>query len=168
MSGSYNVSSEAALDAAIVAIDAASLSDPAGTAYSISFATNITLTSNLAAITLANGDSLSVTGTLAKPAKIVGGGHRGFVVESGNVSLVNFNLAGFSAKGGAGGAGRCDENCQDRSAGAWNQCASLGANGHRGNSGFRLKHCERAVNSSGVRSAHHRRSVAERMSCSQF
>jgi hypothetical protein len=105
MSGSYNVSTEAALDAAIVAIDAASLSDPAGTAYSISFATNITLTSDLAAITLANGDSLSVTGMSAKPAKIVGGGHRGFVVESGNVSLVNFKLAGFRAKGGDGGAG---------------------------------------------------------------
>jgi hypothetical protein len=106
MSGSYSVSDEAALNAAILAIDTASLTAPAGTAYSITITGKISMTTDLAAITLANGDSLSISGDSAKPDHLTGGSHRGFVVESGNVTLAQLDMSGFAAKGGAGGSGQ--------------------------------------------------------------
>jgi hypothetical protein len=65
------------------------------------------LASDIPAIALATGDTLTIQGANADNpnslAVIDGGGGRGFVVNSGTVSLANLSLIAMSAPGGTGG-----------------------------------------------------------------
>jgi len=109
MSGTtvFSVASEADLDAAIAAIDVGGAASAANTAYVISITTDLSLGSDIPAITLATGDTLSIQGDNTDnsnlSATIDGGGSRGFIVNSGSVSLANLSLIAMTAPGGSGG-----------------------------------------------------------------
>jgi plastocyanin len=99
----FSVSSEATLNAAIAAIDVSGAQSRTNTAYRIDFVKGFTLGSDLDAINLAAGDSLTIDGA---GASLNGGGaQRGFFVYSGAVEIENLTIADAVATGGAGGAG---------------------------------------------------------------
>jgi autotransporter-associated beta strand protein len=100
----FTVATEAALDAAIVTINSASAPN---TDYVILITTDLSLSADIPAINLAAGDTLSIQGDNADninlSAVIDGGGGRGFVVNSGTVTIANLSLIAMSAPGGTGG-----------------------------------------------------------------
>ena len=103
----YTVATEAEFDAAIAAIDLGGTASAANTDYVILITADLGLASDIPAIALATGDTLTIQGANADNpnslAVIDGGGGRGFVVNSGTVSLANLSLIAMSAPGGAGG-----------------------------------------------------------------
>jgi hypothetical protein len=106
----YTISTVGQLNAAIAAMDVGGASAAADTDYTILLTTDLGAGANLTAINLVAGDALTINGdsgnTENNPTSVIdGGGHRGFVVESGSVTLENLSLINFRATGGAGGAG---------------------------------------------------------------
>jgi hypothetical protein len=113
MTTTYNVSSIAALNAAIEAINNA---NPGTGNYQININSAISLTSNLAEIDLPTGTSLTIAGTngsggaqvqtISSPV-FVGdvGSKRGFFVYSGDVTIDNLSVVDMNATGSSGGAG---------------------------------------------------------------
>jgi|GEM_PF-2575332 len=106
---SYSVSNLAALNAAIAAIDVGGASSATSTSYTIKITADLTLGADIAAINLAAGDTLLITGAKAggNPRAVVSGNgvHRGFSVLAGSVTLASMSLQGLRAHGGNGGAG---------------------------------------------------------------
>jgi hypothetical protein len=105
----FTASTEADLNAAIAAISIGGSSSAIGTAYTIIITSDLTLNTNLAAINLAAGSTLTIQGSNAGndalTAQLDGDGTRsGFVVNAGSVDLVNMSLVGMTAPGGAGGS----------------------------------------------------------------
>ncbi len=102
ISSGFVVNSAADLNAAIAAIDAASADAPAGANFTIRFGSSFTLSSQIDAIDLANGATLTVVGggfTLNG-----GNAYNGFFVESGAVTIDNLSVKDAVAQGGSGGA----------------------------------------------------------------
>jgi hypothetical protein len=103
----YTVATEAEFDAAIAAIDLGGTASAINTDYVILITADLGLASDIPAIALATGDTLTIQGANADNpnslAVIDGGGGRGFVVNSGTVSLANLSLIAMSAPGGTGG-----------------------------------------------------------------
>ena len=105
----FAVATEADLNAAIASINVGGINSATDTAYQILLTADFTLTSDIAAISLAAGDTLTVQGDNADndflTAQLDGNGtHRGFVVNSGAVVLTNLAMIGMTAPGGAGGS----------------------------------------------------------------
>ena len=109
MSGTtvFSVATEADLDAAIAAIDVGGTSSAPNTAYTILITTDLSLGSDIPAITLASGDTLTIEGDNTDntnlSAVIDGGGSRGFIVNSGSVAISDLSLVAMNAPGGTGG-----------------------------------------------------------------
>jgi hypothetical protein len=113
----FKVSNETDLNNAIRAIDATGADAAANTAYTIDIAGPISLTSDLLAINLDSGSSVTIAGTTtgsggAAVQTIDGmGNQQGFFVYAGNVTLENLTIqnavavGGNGASGGGGGAG---------------------------------------------------------------
>ncbi len=103
----FNVATEADFDAAIVAIDAGGADSAPNTAYVIQVATDLSMTADIPAITLASGDTLTIMGdnpdNTNLSATIDGGGSRGFIVNSGSVIISDLSLVAMHAPGGTGG-----------------------------------------------------------------
>ena len=103
----FNVATEADFDAAIVAIDVGGTDSAANTPYVIQVATDLSMTADIPAITLASGDTLTIMGdnpdNTNLSATIDGGGSRGFIVNSGSVTISDLSLVAMSAPGGTGG-----------------------------------------------------------------
>jgi len=97
----FNVSTEADLNAALQQID---LLPAQNTNYTINFENSITLTSQLDAINLIAGDTLTING--ANGTLDGGGVSNGLVVYAGNVAIENLSINNAAATGGAGGDGR--------------------------------------------------------------
>jgi len=105
----FSVATEADLNAAIAAINVGGSDSATNTAYQIILTADLTLTSNISAINLAAGDTLSIQGSNADndllTAQLDGDGtYRGFVVNAGSVSLSNMSLTGMTAPSGTGGS----------------------------------------------------------------
>ncbi len=82
----------------------------ANTAYTIDITGQINLTTDLLAINLESGSSLTLAGTNGSGGPAVQtldgeGSQRGLFVYAGNVTLENLTLQNMSAVGGAGGSG---------------------------------------------------------------
>ena len=111
MSGTivYTIATEADLDAAITAISLGGAASAINTDYVISITTDLSLTSDIPAINLAAGDTLTIQGAnVDNPnlsAVIDGGGNRGFIVNSGTVNISDLSLVAMSAPGTSGSAG---------------------------------------------------------------
>ena len=97
-----------ALNAAIAAIDVGGSLSATNTNYTILITTDLSLASAIPAINLAAGDTLSIQGdnidNTNLSAVIDGGDSRGFIVNSGVVSISDLTLTAMSAPGGTGGA----------------------------------------------------------------
>ncbi|HTW71161.1 MAG TPA: Hint domain-containing protein [Acetobacteraceae bacterium] len=103
IANSFAVTSEAELNAALAAIDLTGASSAPNTHYTIAFANNITLGSDLYAINLASGDTLTIIGN---GDTLDGGGvTRGFFVYAGTVAIGNLAIDDAVAQGGTGGGG---------------------------------------------------------------
>jgi hypothetical protein len=100
MANVFNVSTEADLNAALQQID---LSPAQNTNYTINFENSITLTSQLDAINLIGGDTLTIDGQ--SHALDGGGANNGLLVYAGNVAIENLSINNAAATGGAGGGG---------------------------------------------------------------
>ena len=107
----YSDASEAALNAAIRAIDVGGVDAAPNTAYTIDdLPDTIDLTTALLAINLESGSSLTIAGTNGSGGVEVqtldgGGSQRGLFVYAGNVTVENLTIQNMSAVGGAGGGG---------------------------------------------------------------
>ncbi|MGO9356779.1 MAG: autotransporter-associated beta strand repeat-containing protein, partial [Xanthobacteraceae bacterium] len=105
---SSNDNSEAALNAEIRAIDVGGADAAPNTAYVINIDGPISLTSDLLAINLDSGSSLTIAGTNGSGGAEVqtldgGGSQRGFFAYAGTVTLENLTIQNMCAVGGAGG-----------------------------------------------------------------
>ncbi len=103
MSDIFVVSNEAQLNAALTAIDLTGSLSATGASYTISFSNSFTLTSELYAVNLAAGDTLTIQGndyTLGG-----GGSQRGFFVYAGTVDINSLAIQNMVATGGRGGFG---------------------------------------------------------------
>src|SRR5271157_3023264 len=102
----YTITSEADLDAAIAAIDVGGTASAANASYIFLITTDLSLSSDIPAINLATGDTLSIQGDNTDntnlSAVIDGGGSRGFIVNSGSVNIANLSLVAMTAPGGTG------------------------------------------------------------------
>ena len=106
----FTVASEADLNAAIRAIDVGGADVAQNTAYTINITGPISLTTDLLAINLESGSSLTIAGTdgVGGPAAQTldgNGSQRGLFVYAGNVTVQNLTIENMSAVGGAGGSG---------------------------------------------------------------
>ncbi len=95
----YTVSSETDLRNALHDID---LSTASNTAFSITFAGNITLTQDLWAIDLTNGNSLTIDG--ANHSLNGQDSFRGLFAYAGAITIENLAIDHTKAQGGQGGA----------------------------------------------------------------
>lgn len=109
MPTSFTVTDEADLNSAIQQIDLTGSSSAANTSYTITFGAGLTgmdalqLTTDLDAINLASGDTLTINGA---GAEMTGAGdQRGFFVYSGTVTINDLTIENAVATGGAGGPG---------------------------------------------------------------
>src|SRR5215831_13415944 len=115
---SFNVTSEngasstalSGLNNVIQSIDVGGANAATGTNYIVTVAGPIDLTTDLTAIDLASGSTLTIVGvdSAGNPAiaTIDGlGDQRGFFVYSGSVTLADLQIANTTAQGGAGGGG---------------------------------------------------------------
>jgi large repetitive protein len=104
---SFTVSTAAELNAALTAVSQGGTAYGSNLNYTIHFAANISLaslaSSQLAAINLASGSSLTIDG--AGFTLDGAGTHRGFFESAGNVTLENLTIANMLAQGGDGGIG---------------------------------------------------------------
>jgi hypothetical protein len=99
----YTIGSEADLNAALTQIDLGGPSSVPGFAYIFDFTAGFTLSSELFAINLAAGDTLTINGD---GQTMNGGGmQRGFFVYAGDVTIENLTILDAVAIGGAGGSG---------------------------------------------------------------
>ena len=98
----YDVASESDLNAAIESIDLTGAQSQPNLAYTIKFTTSFALSTDLYAINLATGDTLTIRG--ANYALSGSGAERGFFVYSGVVAIENLTMENMTATGGAGGA----------------------------------------------------------------
>jgi hypothetical protein len=110
--GAGAAATEIALNADIRDIDVGGNLAAANTSYVITVAANISLTSELLAVNLMSGSSLTIVGTngagggVAQVQTINGeGDQRGFFIYSGNVTLENLTIQDAVAVGGAGISG---------------------------------------------------------------
>jgi hypothetical protein len=100
---SFTIASEADLNAVLTQIDLGGASSAPGLLYSLTFAAGFTLGSELYAINLAAGDTLTINGN---GQTMDGGGvQRGFFVYAGDVTIENLTIRDAVAIGGAGGSG---------------------------------------------------------------
>ncbi len=103
MPTSFTVGSEADLNAALAQIDVSGASSAPGTAYTIAFSSSVTLSSDLYAINLAQGDTLAIQGgghTLDG-----GGTHRGLFAYAGSITVSDLAINNAQALGGGGYGG---------------------------------------------------------------
>ena len=109
MQTSFSVSTEAQLNSAFEQIDVGGRSSAAGASYTITLASGLTganalqLTTELEAVNLASGDSLTIVGN--NDAINGDNAQRGLFVYAGEVRIENLTLENMVAQGGAGGAG---------------------------------------------------------------
>ena len=106
----FTVASEADLNADIRAIDVSGADAAQNTNYVINITGTIDLTTDLLAINLESGSSLTIAGTngIGGPAVQTldgNGSQRGLFVYAGNVTVENLTLENMAAVGGAGGSG---------------------------------------------------------------
>jgi hypothetical protein len=99
----FTVGSESDLNTVLSEIDAGGVYSRTGVAYTITFTNGFTLNTDLAAINLASGDSLTLAG--AGQTIDGGGAYRGFLVYAGAVAIDDLTIQNAVAAGGAGGAG---------------------------------------------------------------
>jgi hypothetical protein len=100
----FTVANTTDLNNALQATDQSAFSN---TAFTISLAANITLTQDLWAVNLANGNTLTIDGSNGSGGAFTLDGnnqHRGLLVTSGFVTIRNLNIANATAGGGAGGS----------------------------------------------------------------
>ena len=97
------MTSGAELNAALKAIDLTGTASQPNTTYTITFANGFALGSDLYAINLAQGDTLTIDG--AGQALDGGHAHRGFFVYGGNVAIDDLTIANTVETGGTGGGG---------------------------------------------------------------
>jgi autotransporter-associated beta strand protein len=107
---SYTVTGETALNTDIKAIDAGGSNAFANANYTIDITGPISLTTELEAINLESGSTLTIQGTNGSGVAAVqtingNNAQRGFFVFAGNVTLENLTIANAKALGGAGGNG---------------------------------------------------------------
>ena len=109
---SFVVSSEAELNADLAKIDAGGGNATANTAYTITLNVGalLALTSDLDAIDLDSGSSLTIIGNGGTidggySASVAGSGYRGLFVYAGSVTVQNLTIQNTVARGGAGGSG---------------------------------------------------------------
>ncbi|HEY1932502.1 MAG TPA: hypothetical protein VGG99_10855 [Acetobacteraceae bacterium] len=103
ITSSFTVGTEAALDAGLVSIENGGSNAGAGVAYTIALSSGFTLTSDMQAVALLTGSSLTVNGG---GNTISGNGqYRGFFAYSGTLTLNDLTLGNMVAQGGAGGSG---------------------------------------------------------------
>jgi hypothetical protein len=108
---SFNASSETAINAVLSAIDVGGLNAHTNTAYTLVLSPGtIGLTTDLLAVNLPSGSSLTVLGNGA----VIDGGYisgspssgtHGFFAYSGSLTLHNLTIRNAVARGGAGGSG---------------------------------------------------------------
>lgn len=106
----FSVASLGDLNTAVAAINVGGTSSAPNTAYTIVLTTDLTLTGDIMAISLATGDTLSIAGQNAGndnlTANIDGdSAFRGFVVNAGVVSISNLAITSTVAPGGVGSPG---------------------------------------------------------------
>ena len=100
---SYLVATEADLNAALAQIDLTGNSSAPNIGYTINFTASFTLTTDLYAINLAGGSTVTINGT---GFTLDGGGaYRGFFDYAGGLTLENLTIQNTIATGGAGGSG---------------------------------------------------------------
>jgi Hint domain len=110
MATTFNVTNETELNADIRAIDVSGADAAQNTNYVINITANINLSTELLAINLESGSSLTLAGTNgtggAESQTLDGNGsQRGLFVYAGNVLVENLTILNMSAVGGAGGGG---------------------------------------------------------------
>jgi hypothetical protein len=110
MTTTFTVANETQLNTAIQAIDAGGADAAANTAYTIDITGQISLTSELPAINLDSGSSVTIAGTNGAggpQAQTIDGNNsqQGFFVSAGNVTLENLTIADAVAQGGGGVGG---------------------------------------------------------------
>lgn len=103
MPTTYNVADEADLNAALTQIDLTGSSSAPNTAYMIALGGNIALTTDLYAVNLAQGDTLTIEGN--GHALDGGGDQRGLFVYAGTVSVSDLAIDNAAATGGNGAGG---------------------------------------------------------------
>src|SRR5262245_43697980 len=104
MPTTFSVANQAQLDSALQQIDAGGGSAAANTAYTITLTADFSLSSNIWAINLLGGSSVTIDG---QGHTIDGANqYRGFFDSAGGVTLKNMTIAHARAQGGDGGDGR--------------------------------------------------------------
>ena len=98
----FVVNSTAALNAALKVIDLGGSKSAPNTNYTITFGSSFTLNGELFAINLASGDTLTIDG--ANQTLDGGNTYRGFLVDTGAVTIKNLTISHTLAQGGTGGA----------------------------------------------------------------
>ena len=99
----FQIGSEADLNAALAEIDAGGKFAAPDVAYTFTFTNDITLGTDLDAINLLTGSSITIDG--AGFALDGAGAYRGFFDDAGSLTLQNMTIRNAVATGGAGGAG---------------------------------------------------------------
>ena len=100
---SFLVGNEADLNAILASIDVPGAGAPPDLAYTITLTSSFTLASDLDAINLASGDTLTING--AGYTIDGAGSYRGFFDYAGALTLENLTIQNAVASGGAGGSG---------------------------------------------------------------
>ena len=107
----FTASTELDIDAALSVIDAGGADAKTNTAYTLTLTgTTLDLTSDLDAINLLSGSSLTIIGNGVTidggyQAGVSGSGTRGFFIYAGSVVFQNLTIENAVARGGAGGNG---------------------------------------------------------------
>ena len=107
MTTNFTVTNETELNADIRAIDVSGADAAQNTNYVINIIGTIDLTTDLLAINLESGSSLTIGGTNGSGGAALdgGGSQRGLFVYAGNVTVENLTIENMSAVGGAGASG---------------------------------------------------------------
>lgn len=99
----FTIASQGDLNAALAQIDLGGAQSAANLNYTLTFTSGFTLSSDLYAINLAAGDTLTING--GRQTLDGGGAHRGFFVYGGVVTINDLTIQNTVASGGQGGAG---------------------------------------------------------------
>ena len=99
----FTIASESDLNAALALIDLGGAQSAANLNYTLTFTSGFTLSSDLYAINLAAGDTLTING--GRQTLDGGGAHRGFFVYGGVVAINDLTIQNAVASGGQGGTG---------------------------------------------------------------
>jgi hypothetical protein len=100
----FDVASEASLDAVLGSLDVGGALAGAGRSYTITLTSGFAETADPLAIDLATGESLTIDGG---GNTIDGAGHRGLFAYAGTVTISALTLSGMAAAGGRGWAAGC-------------------------------------------------------------